>query len=549
MTRVVPVPPLPFDHFWTYSELDAFCRALANSAPDLVQLSTLAASQEGRGIQLLTITDSSTGPAEVKPAYLVHGNIHAVELSGTHAAFYTARQLVVDPDARELLRRVAFHIIPRINPDGAEFAVKTSGSIRSRIDRSQLEANTLYQEDLDGNGLILSMRIQHPDGDRVADPDDPRLLIRRRHDHVGPFYKLLPEGSVHAWDGGDDIRVEGRQMDWNRNWSFDWKPEPEQRGSGDFAFSELEMRALAEFIHGHVNLFGILGYHTGPAAVLTPPSTGSIAEMDEGDWHLIQELARIAADETGLPVKPVVQYRGDHDRDINLHGHFHSTGYSHLGLFVYEFELGILQNSAGISTEEMFAARTQDEWDAQTRKMMAWWDAQPEDERDAIFHRWTPFDHPQLGPVEIGGLLRRHWAGRTLPDLERIAKGTYRFTLAHAGRHPWVRGEEPTADEVAPGLWRIRLRVANRGAFPTHVTKRGAGLSRLRPVRVEFHPAEGVELLSAEGHRDVGHLQGITGSRVLEWFVLAETGSGSLARVLIHGGTGGESEVEVRVVA
>ena len=33
----------------------------------------------------------------------------------------------------DMLKRVAFYIIPRINPDGAEFAVTTSGSIRSRI--------------------------------------------------------------------------------------------------------------------------------------------------------------------------------------------------------------------------------------------------------------------------------------------------------------------------------------------------------------------------------------------------------------------------------
>jgi hypothetical protein len=244
-----------------------------------------------------------------------------------------------------------------------------------------------------------------------------------------------------------------------------------------------------------------------------------------------------------------VQYRGDDERDVQLHGHFHSTGYSHLGLFVYEFELGILENSAGISTAEMFAARSREEYEAQTRKLMAWWDEQPEEKRDPIYHPWTAFHHPQLGSVEIGGLLLRHTAGRTLPDLERIAEGTYRFTLAHAGRHPWVRGEEPTADQVAPGVWRIRVRVANRGAFPTHVTNRGRGLSRLRPVRVQFHPAEGVELLSAEGHRELGHLQGVTGSCMLEWFVRASAGADSLARVVIHGGTGGESEVEVRAEA
>jgi len=79
-----------------------------------------------------------------------------------------------------LLKRVAFYIVPRLNPDGAEFVVTTSGRVRSRTDRSERTPNTLYQEDVDGDGLILSMRQAHPDGPFVADPKDRRLLIRRR---------------------------------------------------------------------------------------------------------------------------------------------------------------------------------------------------------------------------------------------------------------------------------------------------------------------------------------------------------------------------------
>jgi len=34
-------------------------------------------------------------------------------------------------------------------------------------------------------------------------------------------------------------------------------------GSGDFPFSEIEMRHLAVFIHSKPKIFGIMGYHTG----------------------------------------------------------------------------------------------------------------------------------------------------------------------------------------------------------------------------------------------------------------------------------------------
>ncbi len=537
MPRRVRVPELPFRRWFTYREVTDFLRALAASRPGLCRLDSLGQSREGREVWALTATDFGSGAAEDRPAYLIHGNIHAGELAGTHAALHTARRLLTDRAGLDLLKRVAFHIVPRLNPDGAEFVVTTSGRVRSRTDRSERMPNTLYQEDVDGDGLILSMRQAHPDGTFAADPEDRRLLVRRRAGAKGPFYRVFPEGMIHAWDGGDRIRVEGRGFDWNRNWSCDWRPEPEQHGAGDFPFSEVEMRHFAEFIHRRPNLFGVLGYHTGPAAVLRPPSTGALSDLDAGDDRTMEALARIGAKETGFPVVPVIRYHRAQDRDINLRGHFHNFGYQHLGLFVFEFELGTIADSAGISTEEQFAISSEEGHEAQMRRVLRWWDRQRP--RDPLFRAWKRFDHPQMGRVEVGGLLFRHQANQTVRALSRIAQGTYRFTLAHAGQHPQVALEEVQAEAVGGSVVRVRARVANRGTLPTHVSNRGRSLSRVRPVRVEFHPARGATLLSTEGHVEVGHLAGETGSRMLEWFVSAPKRGGDVCENRVMGGAGG----------
>jgi len=543
------LPELPFERFLTYDEVRAFVEALAKAEPGLVQLSRIGQSREGRDVHLLTLTDVSTGPAAEKPAYLIHGNIHAAELSGTHAALYTARQLIQDHrrGRSALLRDMAFYIIPRLNPDGAEFVVCTSGSCRSRTDRSTRLPNTLYQEDVDGNGLILSMRQEHPDGGFAVDPEDPRLLVQRTHQSKPPFYRVLPEGTVYHWDGNDAIAAEGRALDWNRNWSYDWRPEPEQWGAGDFPFSEPEMRAIAEFIHSRPNLFAVLGYHTGPNAVLRPPSTGADGDLDNGDVAMMQELAEIGSSLTGFPVVPVIKYhfnRTGH-KDINLRGHFHNFGYHHLGLFVFEFELGTLVNSAGTATPDIFATKNQQEYDAVMRKVLAWWDKQDPATRDPLFHPWTPFEHPQLGRVEIGGLLARHLAGPTLAELRRIAAATYKFTLAHAAYRPLLAVEDVTAELIEGRVWRVRARVANRGQFPTHITAKGKSLRRLQPVRVEFAPGPGVERLSREGHRNLGHLGALTDSRNLEWFLRAPKDAAMLCELTVHGGTAGTCRVRV----
>ena len=240
------VPALPFRDFFSYGETADFLEKLAAARPHLCRLQSLGRSREGRAIPLLTVTDFDSGVPEDRPGYLVIGNIHAGELSGTHAALFTARELLARRSRPDLLERVAFYIVPRLNPDGAEFVATTAGVLRSRTDRSQKVPNTLYQEDVNGDGLILTMRQEHADGQFVKDSRDERLVVKRRADSGGPFYRLLPEGYIHAWDGSDQVQERGRSFDWNRNWSCDWRPEPEQEGAGDFPFSEPEMRHLAE---------------------------------------------------------------------------------------------------------------------------------------------------------------------------------------------------------------------------------------------------------------------------------------------------------------
>ena len=533
------VPRAPFAHFLTHDEVTEYVRQLAAARPGLCHLQSLGKSRDGRDVHLLVLTDFATGAPQDRPAYLIHANIHASEVAGTHLALHTAQQLLTGD--RALLERLTFYIVPRLNPDGAEFAVTTGGAIRSRTDETEVVANALYPEDVNGDGLVLTMRQPHPDGAFVRDPEDPRLMIRRRAYSPGPFYRVLPEGLIHAWDGGDQIRVGGRSLDWNRNWSYDWRPEPEQPGAGDFPFSEPEMRHLGEFLHSHPALFGVLGYHTGAAAVLRPPSTGSDADLPESDVRVLEELARFGAEATGFPVVPVVKYHRSWQRDIELRGHFHNFGYHHLGLYVFEFELGTARDSAGLNTEKQFGVFAEEEAEAQMRQVMKWWDKGGR--KHPLFKPWRRVRHPQLGPVEIGGFLSCGLANQTLARLKRIARGTHAFTLEHARRHPQIIVEDLCAEAVGGGIWRIRARVANRGEFPTHVSARGADLRRLRPVRVEFHP-EG-ELLSRQGHYELGHLAGINGGRQLEWFVRAAGKGEKLGELCVFGGAGGNAVVEV----
>ena len=178
-------PALQEDHYFTYDELTEMCQGIASAYPTMCELGSIGTSREGRELWLLTLTDTSTGAAEDKPAYFIYGNIHASEPTGAHCAVYNALHLL--KDEQDLLKRVAFYIVPRVTVDGAEYCVTTGGRVRSRMwneSGEHREPNTIYPEDVNSDGWIVDMRIEHPSGEYVADPVEPRLMVPRQRQSV-----------------------------------------------------------------------------------------------------------------------------------------------------------------------------------------------------------------------------------------------------------------------------------------------------------------------------------------------------------------------------
>lgn len=77
-----------FDHYPRYDELTRIVHETAATWPRLVAVESIGRSHEGRDVWLLTVTDTSTGPAAEKPAFWVDGSIHAAELAPTVAILH-----------------------------------------------------------------------------------------------------------------------------------------------------------------------------------------------------------------------------------------------------------------------------------------------------------------------------------------------------------------------------------------------------------------------------------------------------------------------------
>ena len=83
-----------FDRFLRYEELVEWLNAVAGAHPDLVTIETYGQSFEGRDLLIATVTDSSTGSHDTKPAHWIDASIHAVELTATVAACRVLQRLV-----------------------------------------------------------------------------------------------------------------------------------------------------------------------------------------------------------------------------------------------------------------------------------------------------------------------------------------------------------------------------------------------------------------------------------------------------------------------
>ncbi len=513
------VPDVKLDSYYSYDELTAYLEEAAKAAPELMQLRKLITTPEGRKLWLAEVTDASTGPAEEKPAYYVHGNMHAQELAGTTVALHLLRALLTEDDFEELRRKVVFYIVPRVNPDGAEYAISTGGPIRSRFDVIP-KKNGLVPQDINGDGMVLQMRWEDPAGKYKEDDEDPRLMVRRRAGDNGPFYQVHHEGLIQDYDGGP-ITSGIRSHDFNRNWPMNWGPEHEQHGASDYPFAQPEMHAVGTFMLEHRNIFAGIDFHCGSNSILRPSDIPD-DEMDQGDLGLILEIGNLASELTGFPLLAGRDYRETWRKAAERKGNSTTWAYQQLGISWYVIELGNSVNSAGVPTKEFLEADSETREREYKRKVLAFADEHPDMNP---FLPWQEFDHPQVGRVEIGGVKEWEMFIPYVGDMKEIAPRTTEFIRRHAGRYPEVVVTEATAEAVADGVYRIRAAMANVGAFSTCVMRAGRDVPSTEPVRVRLSGLEDDAVLSRANLHELPALAGLGGRDQFEWFVKAPGGS------------------------
>lgn len=502
---------LTYNHYLRYEELTETLHALANERPDLCRVESIGKSYEGREIWVMEVTNTAIAPASEKPAFWVDGNTHAGEVTGSMAALYLIEALLEgygsDGRITRLLDQQAFYVLPRLSPDGAERYLTTPYTLRAstRPWPEPEEQPGLHPEDVDGDGHILQMRVEDANGEwRISEKDERLLLPRAPDEFSGKYYRLYREGTFKDYDDFERrIARPLHGLDTNRQYPYHWQQEAEQRGAGPYPLSEPEARAQVDFLLDHKNIFGIHTYHTFSGVILRPYSDRPDDEMPEHDLAVYKALGERGTELTGYPNMSVYHdFRYAPKKFIT--GTFDDWAYDKYGVFAFTIEFWSAAGSAGVEVKDFIELFRNPPEESQLA-MLAWNDGELDGEG---FTPWTPFEHPQLGRVEIGGWKTKFTTQNPPPIfLKAECEKLFRFAIAQASTAPRLEAKLE-AEDLSPGIRRVELTVENTGFLPTNVTKVAADKELAKPAKAGIKLPGGASLVSGKVEVELGHLTG-----------------------------------------
>jgi hypothetical protein len=495
---------LDFLHYHTYDEIIFFLKKWAKEFPDLIDLYVAGETFEGRDIYQLTLTNKKTGKDIDKPAMTIDANRHSGEVTAAESAFWLLNYLLTnygkDEEITKLINTKTFYFRIKNNPDGSELYLQTAQSNRSSVRPYDSDRDGLIDEDpaddLDGDGFIFQMRkkVEPDSGNYILDSRDPSgRLMKQVKDGEGNW-KIYSEGIDDDGDGRyNEDGIGG--LDLHRNYPENWRPEPgqdatgrgwTQGGAGEYPLSEPETRSFVLFLLTHPNVAIVNSMDTSVPMHLRGPSTSrsdermfpedlTIFKYFDNEGQKITQYP-FAGDTyydyaTKVKINPVT---GDSTRPSPLFGHGPDFGYWYYGSIWYGDELWCSGAVRDYNKDGLY-----DEYDA-----LRWND---EECGGKEFKNWTPFQHPQLGEVEIGGFNPKFFSQNPpVKFLEEWIKKQAMFNLFLAKQLPQI--EITSVKSILSkeeNIFDVQVNFTNTGFLPTAL-EQAMLVKIVRPDRVSL---------------------------------------------------------------
>lgn len=554
-----------------YREYDAFQSELRSvvNASDVATMRSLGESPNGRAVWLVQVADGSGPPVDQRPGVLVVGTLSGDHLLGSYLAVETVRHLASGQSEADLTNHV-FYIVPRLNPDGAEAAFNgvrrgRRGNATPYDDDNDGRTDEDGRDDLDGDRAVTLMRVADARGGFMVHPDEPRLM-KRADPAAGErgTHALYLEGTDDDGDGFlNEDPDQGVDLDRNFQHAYPyWEAD-----AGVNMVSELESRALMDFVIGQRNIAAIVTFGHSDNLVTAPNSRGALADavMPELDAFAMESLDGLfdvgvypVPRPAGLNLRgaqpgrdndpnqgrrPAMTVNGadreyfvaasDAYRELTgieevalnreAEGAFFQYGYFHFGV-------------PSFSTPGWGLPHVGDDVDVPSSgdgRLLAAYEGAGID----VFADWAPFQHPELGPVEVGGFLPYALVLPPADELPALGASNAAFVARLSTMLPEVHISGAAVEDHGGGLYTVTVDITNEGYFPSS-TQHGVVSRSVDPVTVQIQvEPDDIVTGAAKTHR-IARLEGSGTTERVSWVIRGNPGASVEIRVRAQkGGT------------
>lgn len=482
---------------------------------------SLGDSYGGRRLLAVEIGAPGEVPVVDRPVVLLVGAPDGRSAAGAQAVLHVVDQLTRSAD--QLPEHVTFLAVPFANPDGLVASAKGLGfgaNDRPVDDDGDGRLDEDGPEDLSGEGLVLEMLLEDPEGHWVKSTDGRSL--RRAESGEGPRFLRLPEGSDADQDGRYNEDGPGGVVI-DRNFPVGWTGSWSVRGAGELPLSEPASRALARLV-AERRVAVALVFQGCHGTLARPGAIGRLPDVPE-DVSLWREFARSFQAATGR--KSLDEGRlerldaVDHDRTggafvdwLYFAERVPTVEVAPWGLCVAEgipSEVRVRDGSLITSLEPL------DPLAAEEARWCEWLDAT----RGGIgFLEWEPIqlDDGRIGYVGGWEPLTRHDPPES--ELSKALAGTPEFVVELARSLPRYELDVRTVRHEGD-VALIEVSVRNLGRLPSHAGPRlGA-----EPLTLTIDAGRGAEFLAGSRHTEVGELAGAALSKPFRWLLRASEGT------------------------
>ncbi|MFC1553432.1 M14 family metallopeptidase [candidate division KSB1 bacterium] len=316
--------PISFDEYHGYTKTVKYLQDVARAYPNITDLVEIGKSNMGRSIYVLIISKMDNGTTidahielrnprkegvknvipmksyQGKPGHWIDGGTHGNEYTGSEVCLYTIDKLVTgygrDQQLTGLIDKNTFYICPMVNPDGVFNSVEGGSAQRGNsmmVDNDRDgKINEDGPDDLNGDGMFMQFRYKDENGRYVIDDVDPRLMVQLGRDETTtkPRYSVIVEDKDNDGDGrrGEDNES---GIDVNRNYPEGWfNDEGFKGGSGTYAASSPEAKAILEYFTNNTNILMVQSFHTSGGFTYRPYARWPDSRISPRDLAVLDKV-------------------------------------------------------------------------------------------------------------------------------------------------------------------------------------------------------------------------------------------------------------------